>query len=288
MLSSRRREADSNVRYLISANHATVDPEAEVADLEAETPEDPWLTLAEIAEELRMSPATIRSWVSNGTLRAMRPGKRKLLVRRSELDRLLAGQDIYDPDAPDASPPDGAEWRHMDTIAPPGKSPHWSAEAAEHVSRSGWLGVTETEWRNALRSSAMAPPDAGFVVRLTEIAQAAARKAAAFANLHDAPGAWWQRQSGLPNGVLSYELRPGGSRPGPLELWERFDRVVDELGCAMSEHSVQAEQQALEELSLVLHEIVDALLEQEGRQSTPTPDEPEESGTDIAQASDDV
>ena len=78
-----------------------------MADLEAETPEDPWLTLAEIAEELRMSPATIRSWVSNGTLRAMRPGKRKLLVRRSELDGMLAGQDIYDPDAPDASAPDG-------------------------------------------------------------------------------------------------------------------------------------------------------------------------------------
>lgn len=30
--------------------------------------DDPWLTLAEIAEELRMSPATIRSWISKGTL----------------------------------------------------------------------------------------------------------------------------------------------------------------------------------------------------------------------------
>jgi len=50
---------------------------------------------AEIAEELRMSPATMRSWISSGTLRAMRPGKRKLLVRRSELDRMLRGEDIY-------------------------------------------------------------------------------------------------------------------------------------------------------------------------------------------------
>ena len=35
---------------------------------------DPAQTLAEIAEELRMSPATIRSWISKGTLRAMPPG----------------------------------------------------------------------------------------------------------------------------------------------------------------------------------------------------------------------
>ena len=118
-----------------------------VSDLEAETPEDPWLTLAEIAEELRMSPATIRSWVSNGTLRAMRPGKRKLLVRRSELDRMLAGEDLHDPDSPEVSRPGGETWRQMDTIVPPGKSPHWAAEADEHVSRGGWLGVAETEWR---------------------------------------------------------------------------------------------------------------------------------------------
>jgi excisionase family DNA binding protein len=51
---------------------------------------DPWLTLAEIAAELRMHPATIRLWISRGHLNATRPGRRKLLVRRSELDRMLA------------------------------------------------------------------------------------------------------------------------------------------------------------------------------------------------------
>ena len=259
-----------------------------VSDLEAETPEDPWLTLAEIAEELRMSPATIRSWVSNGTLRAMRPGKRKLLVRRSELDRMLASEDLHDPDSPEVSRPGGETWRQMDTIVPPGKSPHWAAEAVEHVSRGGWLGVAETEWRRALRSSAMAPPDAGFVVRLREIAHAAARKAAALANLDDSPGPWWQRQSGLPNGVLSYELRPGGNRPGPAEQWIRFDRAVDELGHAMAEHSVPAERQALEEVSLVLHDIIDALLEQEGRQWPPTPDDPDASDRDSTEEPDDA
>ena len=38
----------------------------------------------------------------------------------------------------------------------------------------------------------------------------------------------------------------------------------------MQEHSVPAEQHALEAVSLVLHEIVNALLEQEGQQWPPS------------------
>ena len=107
----------------------------------------------------------------------------------------------------------------------------------------------------------MAPPDPGFVVRIKDIAEAAARKAAALENLGDeAPGAWWQRQSGCPAAPV-LRAAAGRNRPGPAELWARFDRAVDELGRAMGEHSVPAEQSALEEVSLVLHEIVDALLD---------------------------
>src|ERR1035441_3601310 len=51
---------------------------------------DPWLTLAEIAEELRVNPATVRQWVSKGQLTASRAGVRKWIVRRSDLDRMLA------------------------------------------------------------------------------------------------------------------------------------------------------------------------------------------------------
>jgi excisionase family DNA binding protein len=46
------------------------------------TEEDPWLTVAEIAEELRVNPATVRLWISQGTLPARRAGRRKLLIRR--------------------------------------------------------------------------------------------------------------------------------------------------------------------------------------------------------------
>lgn len=54
-----------------------------------EGPDDPWLTVAEIADELRVNPATVRLWVSKGTLPAKRAGKRKLLIRRSDLDCML-------------------------------------------------------------------------------------------------------------------------------------------------------------------------------------------------------
>jgi excisionase family DNA binding protein len=58
-------------------------------DVDPKDVEDPWLTVAEIASELRVNPATVRLWVSKGTLSATRAGQRKLLIRRSDLDRML-------------------------------------------------------------------------------------------------------------------------------------------------------------------------------------------------------
>lgn len=39
-----------------------------------DTDSDPWLTVAEIAAQLRLNPATIRLWVSKGTLLRHAPG----------------------------------------------------------------------------------------------------------------------------------------------------------------------------------------------------------------------
>ena len=261
--------------------------EGTVTDTENQKPDDAWLTLAEIAEELRMSPATIRSWISNGTLRAMRAGRRKWLVRRSELHRMLTGEALIGPE----DSPGRTGWRMMDTIAAPHGSPYRSEESLEDVPHGRWLGGVETEWRQALQASAMAPPGPGFLVRIKEIAEAAARKAAALENLgDDAPGSWWQRQSALAGGVLSYELRPGGNRPGPPELWAKLDQTVEQLGRAMEEHSAPAEQHALEELSLILHEIFDAVLEQEGQlwHWPPSIEEPASGDDDAARESDEA
>jgi excisionase family DNA binding protein len=231
-----------------------------VSEDDADPPEDRWMTLAEIAAELRMSPATIRSWVSQGTLQATRAGKRKWLIRRSELDRLLAGEGMRGPDTVGDTAPEGG-WREMDQIEAPHRSPHWPEEARAGVRPESWLRVADGQWQLALVESAMAPPDPNFVVRIRSIAEASARKAAALANLEEEPGAWWRLQKGPPNLRLSYELRPEAVRPGPPRLWRRFDRTVAQLGEAMEQHSVPAEQLALERLSLVLHEIADELVE---------------------------
>jgi excisionase family DNA binding protein len=231
-----------------------------MADKEFEEFEDGWMTLAEIAAELRMSPATIRSWVSQGTLRATRAGKRKWLVRRSEFERMLAGRDMYEPDRPDADIPEGG-WRPSDAIESPHRSPHWPKEALHGVRPESWLRWVDEEWRRTLWISAMAPPNEAFAARLRDIAEASARKAAALADLEEEPGAWWKLQTGFPNLQLSYELRPGGTRPGPSQLWNRFDRVVGELSSAMENHSVPDEKLALERLSLVVHDIAEALLD---------------------------
>lgn len=240
-------------------------------------PDDPWMTLAEIAEELRMAPATIRSWVTKGTLRATRAGERKWLVRRSELDRVLAGESQLDETNYDSPPPEGG-WRSMDTIESPLRSPHWSEEARQGVRPRSWHGVAETEWRSALRASAMAPPDDGFVGRLLEIAIAAARKAAALAGLDEEPGPWWARQGAIPNLALSYELRPGGNRPGPSDLWVTFDATVGQLNDAMEAHSAPAEQAALEALSLVLHEIAEAIVDELEEDAEPDGEAGDEAG----------
>lgn len=63
---------------------------------------DPWLTLAEVADELRVNPSTVRLWVSQGRLPASRVGRRKWLVRRSELQRLIASAESTQPRPADA------------------------------------------------------------------------------------------------------------------------------------------------------------------------------------------
>lgn len=60
-----------------------------MSDVDPEELEDSWLTVAEIASELRVNPATVRLWVSKGTLPATRAGHRKLIIRRSDLDLML-------------------------------------------------------------------------------------------------------------------------------------------------------------------------------------------------------
>ncbi len=246
-----------------------------MSDPEVGPSEDPWLTIAEIAEELRCSPATIRSWISRGTLRAMRPGQRKLLVRRSELARMLRGGDLAGAVAPPPNLSVNEQRPPKQPVPDSISSRGWSPEVGK-VDPDNWLAVAQWEWLSALQASRMAPPDAWFAGRLAQIAEAAARKADALGHFDDDAEMRWESEP--PEGPLglSYELRPGGNRPGPAELWAHFDATVEELDSALAEARASRLRGALEDLSVALHEIVDSLTRYRGRYGNwqqATPDE---------------
>ncbi|MGC5245375.1 helix-turn-helix domain-containing protein [Gordonia sp. DT219] len=49
-----------------------------------------YLSVQQAADELDVSPKTIRRWISAGRLTARRAGPRLLRIERAELDRLMA------------------------------------------------------------------------------------------------------------------------------------------------------------------------------------------------------
>lgn len=51
---------------------------------------DDFLTVAEIAEMLRVNPQTVRNWLDRGELPGVRVGARRVRVRRRDLDAFLA------------------------------------------------------------------------------------------------------------------------------------------------------------------------------------------------------
>jgi excisionase family DNA binding protein len=53
-------------------------------------PEDPYLSIKDITEELKVSHETVRKWLLASRLPYVRAG-RSYRIRRSELDRMLAG-----------------------------------------------------------------------------------------------------------------------------------------------------------------------------------------------------
>ena len=113
-------------------------------------------------------------------------------------------------------------------------------------------------WSAALEASEFAPPDPGFAARVRGVADASEQEAAAL-RLADTSGVGWNPVPDARRMRLSYELRPGGSRPGSPELWERFDAAVQRLGVAMEGVAVSAVARAFGELSDVARAIADEL-----------------------------
>ena len=115
--------------------------------------------------------------------------------------------------------------------------------------------LADQRWGDALDASVEAPPDDGFAQRVRAIANAAEQEAAALRHA-DMLGLAHRPHPGARNMQLSHELRPGArSRRGPVELWERFDDAVADLGEALEGVALSAIARAFGELSDVAREL---------------------------------
>jgi len=55
--------------------------------------DDSWLTVAQIADRMKLKPVTVRSWLNNGRLRGEKAGLRQWRVDPAELRRFLGESD---------------------------------------------------------------------------------------------------------------------------------------------------------------------------------------------------
>jgi excisionase family DNA binding protein len=226
---------------------------------DSEESADPWLTLAEIAEELRVNPATVRLWISRGRLSAMRAGQRKLLVRRSELDRMLAARDMAtQPSIPRAPQP----LRPVFSRPLAGEVARLRADLDPEVIRDAIKGMQEAEavFDRAVQASDNAPPDPGFADRIRAVAEASLQRSAALSAAARIPGFRWTPISDPIAPIRSHELRPGGNRPGPPAAWRQYDMAVERLTIAVQGNLLDLVADEFREIGWALNEIADAVI----------------------------
>jgi excisionase family DNA binding protein len=232
-----------------------------MADLDNQAPNDPWLTVAEIAEELRVNPATVRLWISEGKLGATRAGPRKLLVRRSAVDRMVEQSGRGGRSVPvESYPLARARLRSMRMRLSSATGALRAKGDADEV-RAAVVGMQRAAaaWDAALDASENAPPDPGFGGRLRAIAKASRQEARALERAELIPQLGWTPLPEAEEMVLSHELRPGGNRPGPAGLWQSFDMTVERLSVAMQGHIIGMVSHEYRELADILDQISDAL-----------------------------
>jgi excisionase family DNA binding protein len=224
---------------------------------ESDFADDPWLTLAEIAEEMRVNPATVRLWVSRGRLKATRAGQRKLLVRRSELDRMLASTASSEPEP--AQPRVPAPLRPVFSRALMGQVARAKVEPDRIRAAIKAMQEAEAVFDTAVEASNNAPPDPGFPGRIRAIARASLQQSEALNEASLIPGFRWTPVSDPQPVIRSHELRPGGNRPGPPHKWRSYDMAVERLSIAAQGNVITLVADEFREIGTVLTEIAEEL-----------------------------
>jgi excisionase family DNA binding protein len=194
---------------------------------------DPWLTLAEIADELRVNPATVRQWVTKGQLKASRAGVRKWIVRRSDLDRMLEATNVVERGEATTSTAEEQRRQHAGRGHRVGSSnDSRSAVALLQIANDGFL--------NAIEASAFVPPAPGYVDRLRRLADSCEHMASTLLNASKLAGVGWSPRTNFGLEVFPYEVRAGGNRPGADELWKGLDAALARLVIAITGTEVSA------------------------------------------------
>jgi hypothetical protein len=114
------------------------------------------------------------------------------------------------------------------------------------------LRRADERWAAAVRG--LSP----YAERLRELADAAEHESRALL-LSDLANVKWNPRPGARNIRLSYEVEEGSGRPGPRELWAKFDRGVKQLGIALEGESIRAIADAFSQLSADTREIANAI-----------------------------
>ena len=117
-------------------------------------------------------------------------------------------------------------------------------------------------WADAMRAHKLAPPDARFAERLTQLSDAAAREQVVLEHAH-AAGLIWRPLPGADRAEPPYELRPGTGRRGPADLWGRFDAAVADLNRAITGSDAAEVADAFGEVSEVAGSLADAVAKED-------------------------
>lgn len=96
--------------------------------------EESFLTVAEVADLLRLNQQTVRNWIDAGTLPAIRVGRR-VRIKRSDLNRIL--ENGYRGTPPSASPIKGPSATDFWSGEPVGSLEPGSARTENSEARTG-------------------------------------------------------------------------------------------------------------------------------------------------------